>query len=91
MQIPSVRPMKKPPIWEKLSSPGRRPRMKEMTTSSMMKARSFQGLVRSFQVYRRSRSVNARIPNRAPEAPVEVMPVAAKLPPSTKPKMPEEK
>lgn len=29
------------------------------------------------------------IPNRAPDAPVEAMPVAAKFPPSTKPKMPE--
>jgi hypothetical protein len=35
--------------------------------------------------------VRARMPNKAPEAPVEEIPVAAKLPPSTKPKIPLEK
>lgn len=88
MQIPRTRPMKKPPICEKLSNPGKRPKTNEMTTSSIMNAKSFHGDFRSPHVYSKSRRLRAMIPNRAPDAPVDAIPVAAKFPPRTKPKIP---
>lgn len=86
--MPSARPTMKPPICEKLSNPGRRPSTKEMTISMRMKNNSRPGLRRSLHEYRRSSKVMAMIPNKEPEAPVEEIPDAAKLPPRTKPKIP---
>jgi hypothetical protein len=80
--------MRKPPIWEKLSRPGSKPSTKDIITSRAIQARSTHGRVRSFQVYRRSRSVKAMMPKSEPDAPVDAIPVAAKLPPMTKPKIP---
>ena len=69
---PSTRPIRKPPIWEKLSRPGRRPRTKEMTTSTATNARSLFGDGLSLQVKRMSRSISATIPKRAPDAPLSL-------------------
>lgn len=90
-QTPRARPIKKPPMCEKLSNPGRRPSANAITTSMTMKSKSLIGLGRSFHVYSRSRSRIARMPKSEPEQPVDAMPLAAKLPPRTKPKMPAAK
>ena len=89
MQTPRTRPIKNPPMWEKLSSPGKRPKANEMTMSTHIQSRSLPGDRRSFQVYSKSKRVMAMIPKSAPEAPVEAMPGGAKLPPITKPNIPE--
>lgn len=88
MQMPRTKPIRKPPICEKLSSPGRRPKPNEITTSKPMNANSFPGDLCSFQEYSRSSKVKARTPKSDPEAPVDAMPLAAKFPPNTNPKMP---
>ncbi|GAB1314094.1 hypothetical protein MFIFM68171_04304 [Madurella fahalii] len=46
-QMPSARPMRKPPMCEKLSKPGSKPSTNEMMMSTRMKRRSLTGLTRS--------------------------------------------
>lgn len=71
MHIPRTRPMMNPPMWEKLSRPGKRPRANAMATSSKMKRRSLIGDRRSLHVYKRSSRTRAIMPNRLPEAPLQ--------------------
>ena len=90
-QTPKTKPIKKPPMCEKLSRPGRRPRTKDITMSMMMKISSFHGEVLSCHLYSRSKRLMAMTPNSDPDAPMATIPLAAKFPPKTNPKIPLDK
>ena len=77
MHTPKTSPIKKPPMCEKLSKPGSRPRTKEIAISNKMKISSFQGDRLSCHVYNKSNRLMAIIPNKDPEAPMATMPLAA--------------
>jgi len=71
MVRPRKSPMRNPPMWEKLSKPGNNPMIKQRIISNIRNPSSFFGDFRDPQVHIKSRRINAKIPNKDPEQPLQ--------------------